>query len=518
MDAWTSVNLRAWRERTGLSQSEAASALGFHKFHYKNMEYGKREIGDRTRELCLYVEFEAVQGSVARGAKKLGKGVCMTAAPILRRLGSLEKAGALAGEGGRRKLRYLSLFSGLESATAAFERLGGDEAVAVAYCDNGAASQAVLRYRWPDVPVIHDITDFNFAPLRGHVDLVVAGPPCQSYSTAGSRRGLADPRGSLTLHALRAIDALQPRYALIENVTGFRSSNDGEGFKALCGALRELGFVYTWCELDAEAFGLSQRRRRLWLVAERARDASGPEAILDYNQGDGRPDLARGTRWSAPARRNEEVEGEVADGLDWSDPGLWQVADAETDAARSRADQAATALRQAVPYDSAVAVNCRNMTSSATAAPCLQTKSNSLNSNPIVITVRDGERVGRTMTPVECLRLQGLDDDWLDGPELAGKPLSNAARIMLAGNAWPVPCAAWIFAGLLAIHGGDRSHLAWQGWRRSFLPAHLRFDTGSAAGGDGRELSVIIGDGPRSFGELASLLAIVPPLAPSVAA
>ena len=104
-----------------------------------------------------------------------------------------------------------------------------------------------------------------------------------------------------------------------------------------------------------------------------------------------------------------------------SDPNSWNTPYPEADA------EAIQVLAEEengpeVEYDEAVAVNCRNMSASADLAPCLQTKSNSLNSNPIVITTRGGEVVARKFTPVECLRLQGLDDDWLDGPLLGGSP------------------------------------------------------------------------------------------------
>ena len=182
-----------WRHRLKLTQARAAAAIGFDLFHYKNMEYGKRPVLDRTRELCDYVEFETVQGSPAKGGQRHRRGVCATGEPILERLGALDRSGGLVLPGGKPKLRYLSLFSGLESATAAFERLGGDEAVAVAFCDNAPSSQAVLNFRWPDVPIIHDVAAFNFKPLRGHVDLVVAGPPLPVFLVRREAQGPRRP-------------------------------------------------------------------------------------------------------------------------------------------------------------------------------------------------------------------------------------------------------------------------------------------------------------------------------------
>ena len=163
-------------------------------------------------------------------------------------------------------MRYGSICSGVEAATLAWEPLGWD-------C--GWVSEiepfpcAVLNHHWPDTPNLGDMTDDDFierAAASGPIQCLVGGTPCQSFSVAGLRGGLGDDRGNLALRFCQIADVLKPRWIVWENVPGVLSSNGGRDFGAILGALVECGYGFAYRVLDAQYFGVPQRRRRVILV------------------------------------------------------------------------------------------------------------------------------------------------------------------------------------------------------------------------------------------------------------
>jgi len=113
----------------------------------------------------------------------------------------------------------------------------------------------------------------------GPIDLLVGGTPCQSFSVAGLRRGLDDPRGNLALRFLQLAGVLRPTWVVWENVPGVLSSAGGRDFGTFLGALGELGYGFAYRVLDAQWFGVAQRRRRVFVVAH-ARDWRCAAAVL----------------------------------------------------------------------------------------------------------------------------------------------------------------------------------------------------------------------------------------------
>ena len=159
-------------------------------------------------------------------------------------------------------MRYLSVCSGIEAASVAWHPLGW---TAAAYSEIEKFPSQVLAHHYPNTPNVGDMTKFKEWNI-GSIDLLVGGTPCQSFSVAGLRKGLDDPRGNLMLTYLAIADQYRPRWLVWENVPGVLSSNGGKDFGVFLGALGELGYGFAYRILDAQYFGVAQRRRRVFVV------------------------------------------------------------------------------------------------------------------------------------------------------------------------------------------------------------------------------------------------------------
>lgn len=195
-------------------------------------------------------------------------------------------------------MRYLSLFSGIEAATAAWHGLGW-QCVAVAEVDR--FPNKILSHYYPTVPNLGDVTKITDEQVRalGHIDLVVFGSPCQDLSVAGARKGLAGSRSGLFHDAVRIIRASGARFALWENVPGAFSSHKGRDFAVVLASLTgadhtiptkkwgnegaavgPAGMV-EWSTLDAQWFGVAQRRRRVFALADFGDWFNRPAVLLE---------------------------------------------------------------------------------------------------------------------------------------------------------------------------------------------------------------------------------------------
>jgi DNA (cytosine-5)-methyltransferase 1 len=153
----------------------------------------------------------------------------------------------------------------MEAASVAWEPLGWK---AVGFSEIEPFPCAILKHRFPNTPNYGSLTEYQSWPLEpGSIDLLVGGTPCQSFSVAGLRKGLADPRGNLALVFLGLADRLKPKWIVWENVPGVLSSDGGRDFGSFLGALEQLGYGWAYRVLDAQYFGVPQRRRRVFVVA-----------------------------------------------------------------------------------------------------------------------------------------------------------------------------------------------------------------------------------------------------------
>lgn len=200
-------------------------------------------------------------------------------------------------------MKYLSLFSGIEAASVAWKPLGWE---CVGFSEIEPFPCAVLSHHYPDVPNLGDITQISEQDIKdlGKIDLIVFGFPCQNLSVAGNRKGLKGKSSGLFYEAIRLIEYARKhcgtRFALLENVTGSFSSNKGDDFREVVRelsanrdintpangwgntgvALGENGLV-EWRVLDAQYFGLAQRRKRVFAIVDFGNWMDRPPILLE---------------------------------------------------------------------------------------------------------------------------------------------------------------------------------------------------------------------------------------------
>ena len=394
--------------------------------------------------------------------------------------------------------RYLSLFSGIEAATVAWHPLGW-ECVGVAEIEPFPC--AVLAHHYPDVPNLGSVTEITEAQIKalGHIDVVVFGSPCQDLSVAGHRKGLINADGTVTRSGLffTAINIARwsgARFWLWENVPGAFSSNKGRDFASVVEFMAGLDDVpvpdkwwgtegvavgdnglLEWGVLDAQWFGVAQRRRRVFALLDTGDWANRPPILLE-------PEGVRGD--SAPRRKTgEEVAGTIAARfgvsrnnheecvpVGFAKQRLGEYIDgdiASTCSARDYKDATDLVAQRylgnaeggaaAVPF-----LTCHNTGGTAgisnqtplvgvAIAPSL-TATNDPSRSPQssevtqqVAAVYQASMQVRRLTPVECSRLQGFPDDYLSQVTWRGKsPPPDGPMYKALGNSMAVPVMRWI--------------------------------------------------------------------------
>ncbi len=159
-------------------------------------------------------------------------------------------------------LEFLSVCSGIEAASVAFRPLGWQP---VGFSEIEPFPCAVLKHHYPEVPNYGDLIKQESWKLPAF-DVLCGGTPCQGFSVAGKRGGLADARSQLVWHFLEIARRERPRWILWENVPGVLSSDRGADFGAVLGRMGECGYGFAYRILDAQYFGVAQRRRRVFVV------------------------------------------------------------------------------------------------------------------------------------------------------------------------------------------------------------------------------------------------------------
>ena len=160
-------------------------------------------------------------------------------------------------------MRFLSVCSGIDAASVAWSGL---EWECAAFSEIERFPSAVLNSRFPKVRNLGDMNRYKDWDIGRSIDILVGGTPCQSFSVAGLRKGLDDPRGNLALVYCGLLERFKPKWFVWENVPGVLSSSGGRDFGSFLGAVAKLGYGFAYRVLDAQFFGVPQRRRRVFVV------------------------------------------------------------------------------------------------------------------------------------------------------------------------------------------------------------------------------------------------------------
>ena len=208
------------------------------------------------------------------------------------------------------ELTGVSLFAGIGGFDLAMQRQGVRVVASVEIDKN---CNKVLAQHFPNTKQFNDITEVKgsdligagFTPDRG---IITGGFPCQDLSVAGKRAGLAGARSGLFWEAARIVEETQSNWFIIENVPGLLTSNSGADFGVVIGTMADLGYGVAWRVLDAQYFGVPQRRRRVFIVGKRDPNSTSAGEVLFKSQG------SRG-RTSQEQSQQQEVAGHIAESI-----------------------------------------------------------------------------------------------------------------------------------------------------------------------------------------------------------
>lgn len=350
-------------------------------------------------------------------------------------------------------MNYLSVCSGIEAATVAWHHMGWKP---VGFSEIEKFPSQVLAHHYPQVTNFGDMTKYKEWKIDS-VGLLVGGTPCQSFSVAGLRKGLSDPRGNLALTYVGILDHFRPKWFIWENVPGVLSSNQGRDFAAFLTSLGIIGYGWSYRVLDAQYFGVAQRRRRVFVVGCLGDWRPAAEVLFESDC------LRRDTK------KGREKREETSTSFIPSIASCLQT----TCNDYSRADGFNMIAYENHPSDSRVKEMgdvCQTVTSSwGTGGGNIPFVQNiaygfepgiakregnpnrfSENISPTLRASMGDNQVSmannlavRRLTPVECERLQGFPDGYTD-IKPNGKETPDGHRYKALGNSMAVPVMRWI--------------------------------------------------------------------------
>ncbi|MGB1214853.1 MAG: DNA cytosine methyltransferase [Pikeienuella sp.] len=331
---------------------------------------------------------------------------------------------------------------------------------------------AVLKTRFPDAVNLGDMSKFKEWP-DANIDVLCGGTPCQSFSIAGMRKGLDDPRGNLMLTYLAIAERYRPRWLVWENVPGVLSSNGGRDFGALLGGLGQIGYGFAYRVLDAQytrtrSFprAVPQRRRRVFVVGYLGDWRRAAAVLFDAESLRGNSAPRREAGENVAPTISARTKGGGGLGTDFDcDGGLITSHDAapcltarEHKGALPEADLSAVVAHtlKGEGFDAGedgtgrgtpivpVAFDTTQITSAGKPAKAVQELPHS--GTPWAV---------RRLTPIECERLQGFPDGWTQIPwrKKDAENCPDGPRYKALGNSWAVNCGEYIFDRIKLVEG-----------------------------------------------------------------
>jgi DNA (cytosine-5)-methyltransferase 1 len=374
-------------------------------------------------------------------------------------------------------VRYGSVCSGIEAATVAWHGLGWTSSF---FSEIDKFPRAVLAAHYPEVPLHGDFTTIK-AGEYDPIDLLVGGTPCQSFSIAGLRGGLADGRGNLALEYLKLAQRLRPKWLVWENVPGVLSSAGGRDFGSILGGLVELGYGFAYRVLDAQYFGVPQRRRRVFVVGHFGDWRRAAAVLFERHslQGHSAPRREAGQRAAPTISARTEGGGGLGtdfdlDGgvIEWPPqvaPSLYAKFGNKMGLENQHLDSLKGGLFTFAIQERAVSENLQNGPQGKGFQPdhayTLEARNNV---QAIAFTQNQRDEIReltvagaiaaepgmkqqtyvttsavRRLTPRECERLQGFPDDYTLISH-RGKPAADGPRYKALGNSMAVPVMRWI--------------------------------------------------------------------------
>ena len=307
---------------------------------------------------------------------------------------------------------YGSVCSGVEAATVAWHPLDWTPRF---FSEIEKFPSAVLAHHYPGVPNHGDMTTFKEWP-DDPIDLLVGGPPCQSFSIAGLRKGLDDPRGNLMLTYLAIAARYRPRWLVWENVPGVLSSNRGRDFGTFLGALGQLGYGFAYRVLDGQYFGVAQRRRRVFVVGYLGDWRRAAAVLFERESLSGHP---------APSREaGQDVAKTLTRGVGQRDA---------SEGAKWGSNQWVDAGKAIITFGAQNSANQGDSVSEHVTPTLDKSKTPAVLQNLSV----------RRLTPRECERLQGFPDDYTL-IQYRNKDAADGPRYKAMGNSMAVPVMRWI--------------------------------------------------------------------------
>lgn len=351
-------------------------------------------------------------------------------------------------------MNYLSICSGIEAASCAWRWLGWEP---LGFSEIEKFPCSVLAHHYPNVPNLGDLTKITEDDLKRisngrSIDLIVGGTPCQDVSVAGKRAGIHGERSGLAFEYIRLLNSARPRWIVWENVPGVLSSNQGADFREFINSLNDAGYGVAWRVLDAQSFGVAQRRRRVFLVGYLG-DWRPAAAVLFESEGM-QGDFAQSAGKTEGASGSVEGCSDSSGSIKRSNcltPGLEQsrrvlTIDGKSDTISGGHKVFAPggaifepAKKERLIYDPSHRSDViRTYEDGKTAT--LTARMGTGGHNIQLVEEKNPINRVRKLTPIECLRLQGFPDDWFAGVE----GYSDTAAYKAIGNSMAVPCMYWI--------------------------------------------------------------------------